>query len=161
MLQTKAKSYYNYGYVNNKESKQNKNRTNNKSDISKTAVVLVVMSVVLIGIFFVSYICQFVQITHLTYKIDEMESNLDSINDDNYLLRIKLAEEKSMARIEKIAREDLSMVEPEQVEVVVINNDNVRKIDTLPADTNEQVFFVKVFNDFMNKIGTVKAEEID
>lgn len=161
MLQTKPKSDYNYGYINNKGNNSKKGNNIQRNELSKTGVALFVFSIILIGVLLVSYICQFVQINHLGYQISELESTLDTINDKNYTLNIKLAEKKSMAKIERFAREDLNMVEPDKVEVVVLDNNDVEKIDAVPADNEEQVFFARVLNNFMDRFGTVKAEELD
>mgnify|MGYP000483556579 CR=1 FL=1 len=157
MLQTRPKSDYNYSYINDKEYNKKKNNDYNK--LPKSGVVIFVLTVILIGTILVSYICQFVQITHLSYELNSLENRLDEIKEKNYLLNIKLAREKSMANIEKIARNDLDMIEPDKVEIMVLKNKE--QIDTLPEKEEGKVFFVKVFNDFMTKIGTVKAEELD
>ncbi len=155
MLQTRLKNDYNYSY-NNKEY----NQKNKKNDLSSSGVVIFVLAIFIIGAILVSYIGQFVQITHLSYEIDELEDRIDSIKTGNYILKVKLAEKKSMAEIEKIARNRLHMIEPDEVEIVVMKN-KVKQIDSLPKNKQERVFFVKVFDDFMKRIGTVKAEELD
>lgn len=156
MLQTRPKSDYNYSYHNNKEY----NQKNNKNELSSSGVVIFLVAVIIVGAILVSYIGQFVQITHLSYDIDELEERIDSIKTENYILKVKLAEKKSMAKIEKIARNSLNMVEPDRVEIVLLEN-KVKQIDALPENKEERVFFVKVFDDFMKRIGTVKAEELD
>lgn len=160
MLQTKAKNNYNYSYVNNNGNGNDYKKRDNKNELSKAGVVIFVLTVILVGIILVSYTCQFVQIAHLSYQITSLEDNLHKVKEENHLLNIKLAEQKSMAKIETIARNELQMVEPDQVEIVVLK-DKVKQIDTLPKSKQEKVFFVKVFDNFMEKIGTVKAEEID
>jgi len=155
LLQTRLKNDYNYSY-NNKEY----NQKNKKNDLSSSGVVIFVLAIVIIGAILVSYIGQFVQIAHLSYEISRLEDHMESIKAENYLLNIKLAEEKSMAKIEKIARNSLNMVEPDRVEIVLLEN-KVKQIDILPENKVEKVFFVKVFDDFMKRIGTVQAEEIE
>ncbi len=156
MLQTRPKSDYNYSYHNNKEY----NQKNDKNELFNSGVLICILAVVLIGAILVSYIGQFVQINHLSYEINTLAEHIHSIKTENYLLNIKLAEQKSMAKIEKIARNSLSMVEPDKVEFVLLKN-KVKQIDTLPQNKQEKVFFVKVFDDFMERIGTVQAEEFD
>ncbi len=155
MLQTRLKNDYNYSY-NNREY----NQKNKKKELSTSGVVIFVLTIIIVGAILVSYIGQFVQIAHLSYEINRLEDHMNSIKAENYLLNVKLAEEKSMARIEKIARNNLNMVEPDRVEIVLLKN-KVEQIDKLPKNKEEKVFFVKVFDNFMKRIGTVQAEEIE
>jgi len=111
---------------------------------------------IVVGIITTAYICQFIQITHLSYKIDILEEELYGVKEESNLLRFKLAAEMSIARIEETARNQLNMIEPEGVEIVFL--EDMREKEIIPE--REEVFLVRVFNNFLERIGTVKAEEL-
>lgn len=159
MLQTRPKNNfsYSYSYVD-KNEKTNNNLAKNKLS---TALVVVYLSLLLIiGTILVSYICQFVHIAHLNYKISSLEEELNLIKKDIYQLNLKLAKEMSVARIEKIAKSELNMIEPDKVEVVLLENKDAEKIDSFPDLKERKVFFVRIFNDLLEKMGTVRAKEL-
>lgn len=153
MLQAKLKNDHNYSYIDNKKKKSNENKNN----FSSKGFILCLLAVIIVGTVLLSYIYQYVQITHLNYKINTLEDELNKINEEKDLLNVKVAKKMSIARIEKIARNDLNMVEPEKIEIVILENE-VEKIDNLPK--NDKVFFVRIFNDLIERIGTVQAEEL-
>ena len=74
-------------------------------------------------------------------------------------LNLKVAREMSVARIETIARNDLKMVEPDKVEFVFLRNRELEE-DIYPVPGQREIFFVRVINDFLERVGTVRAEEL-
>lgn len=155
MIQTKIKQDYNYSYVNKSNYGSVKNNSKNNFKIVLSLIVIVFF----IGAILATCISQSVTITHLNYQLTGLEEQLVKVEDDNYKLNIKLARDTSLARIEKIARNDLHMVEPKKVEIVVINDE--KSIDKNKAAQDNKVFFARVFDNLIQRIGTVKAGEIE
>lgn len=157
LLQTKPKSDYNYGYINNNSSSNNNKRT--KNGINFKTIISFILIVTIIALILISYICQFVNITRLNYTLTKLSKEYDKIQEENHKLDIKLARNKSLARIEKLARNDLHMIEPDRVEVVVLNKEEnkIKKEDTGPK--REKTYFAQVLDKIFNK--AVKAEELD
>ncbi|MFW6287802.1 MAG: hypothetical protein ACOC2J_03525 [bacterium] len=154
------KDYNNYGYMREKTNNRSKNSKNINKNLPLVKVATFVLLVLVIGIILVLYICQFVQIAQLNYQFGDLEDNLREIKDDTHLLQLKLAQETSMAKIEKIAKTRLNMVEPDKVEYLVLNKDT-KKNDALPKHEEEKIFFVKMYNNLMESLGTVKAKDIN
>ncbi|AZO95086.1 hypothetical protein D7D81_11090 [Halocella sp. SP3-1] len=154
LLQTKPKSDYNYGYINNKNSSNNK-KTKNSIDFK--TIISFILIVTIIALILISYICQSVNITRLNYTLTKLSKEYDKIQEENHKLNIELARNKSLARIEKLARNDLHMSEPDRVEVVVLNKEEEIKEDTVPEQ--KKTYFAQVLGKLFNK--SVKAEELD
>jgi cell division protein FtsL len=148
------KSNYNYDYSNIKSK-------NNKKAIkweNIRVMLYIITTMLLIGFIVVTYIGQSLYITRLNYQLAEVKEELKQLDKDNYHLNIKLAQQSSLARIEKIARAELHMIEPEKIEVVVLNRQ--KEAPEIPLDNN-RFFFARVINSIMDRIGTVQAGEMD
>lgn len=157
MLQTKPKSDYNYGYINNKNSSSSNKKAEN--GVNFRTLLSFILIVTIIALILISYICQSVNITRLNYTLAELSKEYNKIQEENHKLNIELAKNKSLSRIEKLARNDLHMSEPERVEVVLLNKEGKgpEKEDT--GSKKEKTYFAKVLDKFFNK--AVKAEELD
>jgi len=153
LLQAKAKNNYNYGYFN----KQN-NTKKPANKYSFKTVLVTILSLVFIAAILILYICQSVEITHLNYQLVSLKEELNSKQEEIYQLNIEVARSTSLARIEEIARTKLKMVEPEQVEIIVLNNEENKTIDMI--DKEEGFFIVKMFDNLLNRGNTVKAGEL-
>jgi len=148
------KSNYNYDYSNIKSK-------NNKKAIkweNIRVMLYIITTMLLIGFIVVTYIGQSLYITRLNYQLAEVKEELKQLDKDNYHLNIQLAQQSSLARIEKIARAELHMIEPEKIEVVVLNRQ--KEAPEIPLD-NDRFFFARVINSIMDRIGTVQAGELD
>lgn len=160
MLQTKRQGNYNYSYKNRKNLHRNSVNNHKRKDIPITGIILFLLIVILVAFLLISYICQYVQIAHLKLQTSELKEDLVDITQNNRKLKLKLAQNKSLARIEKIARTQLNMIEPEKVEIVVLN-DQIQKIDVLPEPEKKKVLFARIFNDLLERFGTVRAKVLD
>ncbi|NLM96300.1 MAG: hypothetical protein GX175_01550 [Halanaerobiaceae bacterium] len=152
MLQAKQKTNYNYSYTYT----DYKAKYVQEKNLSRKGFALCMIMLIAAGVLTAVYICQFIQITHLNYRIDILEEEFHGIKEESNLLRYKLAAETSIARIEETARNELNMIEPEIVEIVLL--EDVKENEIIAE--REEVFFVKVFNNFLEKLSTVKAEEL-
>ncbi|HKL76132.1 MAG TPA: septum formation initiator family protein [Halanaerobiales bacterium] len=144
MLQRKER--IDYKNFNNNQEKGNKNK-----DIFVTFVVVLII----IGSLFAIQISQAVTITHLSYKTEELETRLNSLKEKNKKLEIEVTKKISLRKIEKIAKNDLGMVEAKEVKYVAINNqeDNIQKNET----QNKNMNFVQGIHNLIKKLDTVNA----
>ncbi len=151
MIQTKAKVDYNRSYVNRKTTARRETQND------RLLVFSFIIFVLMIGLILFAYIGQSLQITRLNYTLNEKKLALEKIEQENHQLNLELARSTSLARVEKIARVKLKMVEPEEIKVVVLNNNQENKI----IDNNKKGFFLAgLFDSLIDKIGTVQAGEL-
>ena len=151
MIQTKAKVDYNRSYVNRKTTARRETQND------RLLVFSFIIFVLMIGLILFAYIGQSLQITRLNYTLNEKKLALEKIEQENHRINLELARSTSLARVEKIARVELKMVEPEEIKVVVLNNNQENKI----IDNNKKDFFLAgLFDSLIDKIGTVQAGEL-
>ncbi len=149
------KYYYSY----NTKSGNNNEKTSKNSFSGKKAFFCLFL-LVFFAFVLVAYIGQFVKIAHLNYRISQLEEEFDGIQREIAQLNLKLAREMSVARIEKIAKNELNMVEPVKVEFVLLKNKVNEGEDIFPGPTAREIFFVRVINGFLERMSTVRAEEL-
>lgn len=151
MIQTKVKVDYNRSYVNRKTTARRETQND------RLLVFSFIIFVLMIGLILFAYIGQSLQITRLNYTLNEKKLALEKIEQENHQLNLELARSTSLARVEKIARVKLKMVEPEEIKVVVLNNNQENK----NIDNNKKGFFLAgLFDSLIDKIGTVQAGEL-
>ncbi len=151
MIQTKVRVDYNRSYVNRKTTARRETQND------RLLVFSFIIFVLVIGLILFAYIGQSLQITRLNYTLNEKKLALEKIEQENHQLNLELARSTSLARVEKIARVKLKMVEPEEIKVVVLNNNQENKI----IDNNKKGFFLAgLFDSLIDKIGTVQAGEL-
>ena len=151
MIQTKVKVDYNRSYVNRKTTARRETQND------RLLVFSFIIFVLMIGLILFAYIGQSLKITQLNYTLNEKKLALEKIEQENHQLNLELARSTSLARVEKIARVKLKMVEPEEIKVVVLNNNQENKI----IDNNKKGFFLAgLFDSLIDKIGTVQAGEL-
>ena len=150
MIQTKVKADYNFSYVNN--------RNNVKKERQNSALLVFsfIIFTFMIALILFAYIGQSLQITQLNYTLTEQKQALEKIEQENHQLNLELARSTSLARVERIARAQLHMVEPLEIEVVVLNKNNNKENKII--NNNEKTFFLaSLFDRLIDKIDTVRA----
>ncbi|ACL69658.1 Septum formation initiator [Halothermothrix orenii H 168] len=151
MLQTSYKYDYNYNNLKNEDKKSKNNR-------SVTRVVFTYLIVIIImGTCIVAYLSQTLTITHLSYKVNELQNELQKIDKENHELSLELARATSLSKIEKIARNELHMVEPEKTEIIVLNNNDTDISNKNKNSDRDKIFFLHFIDKIIDRIGTVKA----
>jgi len=74
--------------------------------------VRLLLSVFVVFVLGLSVLFRYVYIVESKYQLENMKRELSRIDKENKLLKVKLAELKSLDRIEKIAKSKLGMIEP-------------------------------------------------
>jgi cell division protein FtsL len=115
----------------------------------------------LISISALLYISQILKINNSNYQLLQLEDKLETVREEQEMLEIKLASETSLARVEKIAKNKLNMVEVENKEVLAYNR-TIEEQDQFVADIPEEKFFLaQIYDKIIARIMTVQAESID
>ncbi|MGM0410672.1 MAG: cell division protein FtsL, partial [Bacillota bacterium] len=114
MLQRKEiVDYKDYSY-NDQKKQENKNK--------KIMFKLYLFCIIVIAIMLSFYIVQSVTINHLSYKVNQLENELETLERKNQNLELESAKNLSLSNIEKIAKNELGMVESNNSEYVVLND---------------------------------------
>lgn len=144
MLQRKEK--IDYKDFKDSEKKDNKN---------KNIVLIFSIVLILIGSLFAIQISQMMTITHLSYKTEELENKLNTFENRNKNLEIEVSKKISLSNIEKIAKNELGMVEAEKVEYMAINDNKPKNKEEKIQEDN--VSFVQGIHNLIKKLETVNA----
>ena len=65
---------------------------------------------------------RFSVITESQYRLEKLKSEIKDIDMQNERLKVEIANLKSIARIEDIAKNKLNMKEPENQQIIYLNN---------------------------------------
>ncbi len=132
-------------------------KSKNKRKHSTGDVLLYVVFLLIVGFILSLYIGQSVKITQLNYELDNLKEKITELEEKNNEFTIELAQKSSLAKIEQVARQKIHMVEPENTEVIVLNNENEQ---TQPAENNNEgkMYVFQVINDIMKRVNTVMAD---
>jgi cell division protein FtsL len=84
----------------------------------KGRYILVLALVALMAIILLS---RFSMITESQYRIEKLKNELKNIEEQNQRLKVEVANLKSVARIEDIAKNKLNMIEPDSHQIVYLN----------------------------------------
>jgi len=120
-----------------------------------------IIFLVILAVLFLSFVQVMLNIS-LNKKSGELialEENHKKLNKQNKILGVKVAEKTSLARIEKIAKNELNMTEPQQKAMLVYNNKNQEHIpyyEEVNIDTDN--LFTEIYQKFQKR-SIVKAKE--
>ncbi|MFW5985374.1 MAG: cell division protein FtsL [Halanaerobiaceae bacterium] len=157
MLSRKKESYNKVDYKYNNKEEEEKSRGK--------LLVIYALFLVLLGSCVVVYISQSMQMMQLNTQINQVQSDLEDVEEDNHQLALKLSNKMSLSRIEEKARQKLSMEKPEQSSSLVMYDGNQDDSSNKPQDFAEgredSFFLADLAQDFWKKISVVRAESED
>lgn len=167
MLQTSEKA----GYSRHRqpgEGRQQRQAVSreDRSGISGKAVFIYGLSLAIICSMLIIYIGQTMQITRLNYRINSLEQKLEGIEEQNHQLKLKMAQNSSLSRVEKVARSQLNMKEPEEIEVVVLDQKQPEEPASQTPSASQlaqseakpdRFFFLELVDNLLEGLNTVKA----
>jgi cell division protein FtsL len=76
---------------------------------------LYLTAMLLLGLMFTVYIWQSTKMIEIKIRLKEFERQIESLDTGNAVLRAEISKLQSLTRIEKVAKEDLRMVVPQNV----------------------------------------------
>ncbi len=74
-----------------------------------------------VALLFFLLLYRFCIITECQYKVEKLQSEIEEINMQNERLKVEIANLKSVARIEDIAKNKLNMKEPDSQQIIYLN----------------------------------------
>ena len=123
----------------------------------------------LIGVVFIIYINQYVQVSRLNFQVEKLEEQRDKLKTEKAYLQLEISSLKSLRRIEKIAKDDLGMAEPDEINYIIVEEpqDKKNKDINLAENKDKEIKTVKkkgikdrIFAWF-NNISQVQAGTLD
>lgn len=134
----------------------------NFTNVKKQAFTIIyIFMLVFISISILLYVSQVLNINKQSAKLLNLEKKLETIQAKNERLEVKLASKTSLAEIEKIAKEELNMIEAKSKETLVYNN-QFRKEEIYMADIPKEKFFLaQIYDKIIKEVVTVQAESLE
>lgn len=155
--------YQGQDYVNSASKSNYLNESSyNFTNVKKQAfTILYIFMLVFISISILLYISQVLNINQSSSKLLELEDKLEAIRSKNERLEVKLASRTSLAEVEKIAKNELNMVEVSEKETLVYNN-QFRREEKFMADIPKEKFFLaQIYDKIIKEVTTVQAESLE
>ena len=90
--------------------------------------ILLATAIVLAGALL--YVWQHIQVIHMGYRVERLNAELSGLIQEEKQLTLKLAQLKSLGRIEEIARARLRMVNPEPSQIIFLSPERKPKVQT-------------------------------
>lgn len=144
----------NYNNVNNYN--HNNNNSNSRyadyENEDKKNIYIYLILLTICAIILVVYISYTLKINDLSYRIDQMQNELQVMEDKNHKLGIQLSNASSLSQVDTLARSDLNMVEPQTMQTIVLKTEDVES-----ENAPERRFFLSQITDFITNLGTARA----
>lgn len=86
-------------------------------------VRVILLTVAIILAFALLYVWQHIQVIRMGYRVEQLNSELSDLMQEEKELTLRIAQLKSLARIEGIARRRFGMAEPSPSQILVITGD--------------------------------------
>ncbi len=102
------------------KSLDNDDSSRDDSQVKRTVIVMLIIFIFIILPLAV-IISQSLRMVNLNYQLERLENSLSQVQEENRELERQVAEMKRLDRIERIARDDLNMVEAEQTHRLALN----------------------------------------
>lgn len=131
------------------------------NDVKKQAfTVLYIAIMVAISFSVLLYVSQTLTIHQQSSKLLALENKLEEIKSKNENLEIKLAGRTSLVEVEKIAKNELNMVEPAAKERLSYSN-NLNSEQYVADIPQEKFFLVQIYDKIISEVTTVQAKSLE
>ena len=149
-------------FKNNKKKNYNNNVNNynhyengeyadyNEEDKKNIYIYLILLTIC--AIILLVYISYTLKINDISYRIDQMQNELQALEETNHKLGIKLSNASSLSQVDQLARSELNMVEPDSMQTLVLKTENIEV-----AKKPERSYFLSEVTSFIANLGTARA----
>ncbi len=117
-------------------------------ELSQTGKIVIIMALIfcLIILPMAVIISQSLRIVNLNYQLERLEDSLSEVQQRNGELERNIAEKRNLDRIERIAREDLNMVEAEKTTRLALYDETPQaEMDYASADQDSSSWFSNIW----------------
>ncbi|MGP3779436.1 FtsB family cell division protein [Halanaerobium saccharolyticum] len=134
----------------------------NFTNVKKQAfTILYIFMLVFVSISILLYVSQVLNINQSSSKLLELEDRLEAVRSKNERLEVKLASKTSLAQVERIAKNELNMVDASEKETLVYNN-QIKREEKFMADIPKEKFFLaQIYDKIVKEVTTVQAESLE
>lgn len=80
------------------------------------------------------YLFQSIQYTELSYQLQQSKVELEVLRKENHQLDLEMARLSALDRIERVARRELGMLDPKEMEYLVLHQQEYEKDGILPGE---------------------------
>ncbi|MFN2363051.1 MAG: cell division protein FtsL [Halarsenatibacteraceae bacterium] len=101
--------------IGSSESSYSRKKEYSSSKQKKKAGIVILALFILLILPITLIISQSLRLVHLNYQLEVLENNLSELQTENRELILNLSSKTSLERIERVARQELGMVEAENV----------------------------------------------
>ncbi|PUU89955.1 MAG: septum formation initiator [Halanaerobium sp.] len=134
----------------------------NFTNVKKQAfTILYIFMLVFISISILLYVSQILNINHSSSRLLELEDRLEVVRSKNERLEVKLASKTSLARVERIAKNELNMVYASEKETLIYNNKMNREEKFMADIPKEKFFLAQIYDKIVKEVTTVQAESLE
>ncbi|SDC35247.1 cell division protein FtsL [Candidatus Frackibacter sp. WG12] len=134
----------------NHRKDSNNNQADSKESWFNRTFIYMISYALLIGIiaiFGILYINKYVEMSKINSRITQVQNRIENLKTNKRKAKLKIAQHKSLDRIERIAKNDLGMVEPDKVNFI-----SMQKVDGVNKKSNEMNELKTRFNK-LNELG--------
>lgn len=140
---------------NKQANSYNQHRNNEyakNSDEDKKNIYIYLILLTICAIILLVYISYTLKINDLSYRINQMQNELQVLEDKNHRLDIKLSNASSLSYVDQLARSELNMIEPESMQTIVLRSE-----PTEITEEPEKNYFLSGITNFISNLGTARA----
>lgn len=124
-----------------------------------TIIYLFLLFFISVSILF--YVSQVLKINDHSSRLMHLEEKLETIKAKNEKLEVELASKTSLAKVEKVAKNELNMVESKNQKTLVYNNKLNRQEKYLADLPKEKFFLAQIYDKIIKEVTTVQAESLE
>jgi cell division protein FtsL len=123
-----------------------------QNDEDKKNIYIYLILLTICAIILLVYISYTLKINNISYKIDQTQQELHALEEKNHKLGIKLSNASSLSQVDKLARSQLNMVEPDSMQTLVLKTEDIQV-----AEKPERSYFLSEVTNFIANLGTARA----
>ncbi|ADL12279.1 septum formation initiator family protein [Acetohalobium arabaticum] len=116
-----------------KQQRQQKSSNNNKSDSILIYMIIGILITLITVIFSILYINKYVELSKINLKINQVEKEIETLTAKKQKLKLKISQNKSLSRVEKVAKNELGMIKAEDIEYIAMGQQEMSNIKNKPS----------------------------
>lgn len=136
MIVTQRKEYYQEEKRGRSKTKAPKGSLYTKKKVKLGPMVSFIFLACMFLAVVLSYVAIHASMAGTAFEINQMEKQVDSLQNENERLQLQIMNLTSLDRIEQVARANLQMVRPEEVQFVALPASKMPKENTQIAQKN-------------------------
>lgn len=125
VVEKKTKDYKQINSTANGEKKQRrqqkKQRNDNQSSNILIYMIIGMLIILITTMFGILYINKYVKLNKINSKINQVKQEIETLSAKKQKMKLQISQYKSLGRVEKVAKTQLEMIEPEDIKYITMN----------------------------------------